>query len=65
MTKWYDWLSAFCFAYFIYTNALIGTTLILTGNVFFGILCIVSAYLVNSWWDSWYIPFRLEQETRE
>lgn len=65
MTRWYDWLAASMFAYFIYTNSLIAVTLFFTGNIVFGTLCAISAYLVNSWWDSWYCPWRAEQEFKE
>ena len=65
MTKWYDWFAAIIFAYFIYTNAFIGASLILTGNFLFGMLSIVSAYVLNNVWDNFYIRFRLEQETRK
>lgn len=53
------------FAYFIYTNSLIAVTLFFTGNIVFGTLCAISAYLVNSWWDDWYIPFRVKQEDED
>ena len=65
MIRWYDWLAACMFAYFIYTNSLIAVTLFFTGNIVFGTLCAISAYLVNSWWDSCYCPWRAEQEFKE
>ena len=65
MTRWYDWCAACLFAYFIYVNATIAVALFFSGNIVFAILCAVSAYLVNSWWDSWYIPFRVSQEEEQ
>lgn len=64
MIKWWDWLVACLFSYFIYTNAFLAVALTLQGNLVFSLLCGASAWVVNNMWNTWYIPFRVALENQ-